>query len=152
MIQNIKIKDLETTVKIWPTSLRGSRMSKSRVPEPYHRSETVTVSFLYSTAFLQWIIAALNLCQRCQHTTDPSNCDLHKMYKMWVEFLVVVTVTPILTTGLEPLTTGFALGTAIVGSVGFTAWCHFKECCTTPWIRWEKYWIQCITNFELWTL
>jgi len=54
---------------------------------------------------------------------------------MWVEFLLVVTVTPIITTGLEPLTTGFALGTAIVGSVGFTAWCHFKECCTTPWIR-----------------
>jgi len=36
---------------------------------------------------------------------------------------------------LEPLTTGLGIGVAIVGSVGYSVRCHFKECCTSPWIR-----------------
>lgn len=44
---------------------------------------------------------------------------------------------------LEPITTGLAVGgAAVLGGLSKLSWCHFRECCTTPWIQHN------VTRFE----
>lgn len=52
---------------------------------------------------------------------------------MWRSIFALAALTGVV--GLEPVTTGLAVGAALVGTVGYGTWCHFKECCSTPWIR-----------------